>query len=219
MHICGRLCLEGTTSKNVFCPKRGGKLLGGKKKNHRIYRPIYSTNLCKVLLFFLILSVQTHISQCILKQSPCLCSSRVPRGWGADDRQVLCSLPPLVRTDSFCAPSRSLRVQTWRNSLPLYHRHNLPHPHPLHLFNPHHPLHPPAARKRDDPGGWRSCPRVCRRSPGTLWRCLWTRWSASSVCPLWSDWHTVRRALCFSQVLQTPERQLLADCQKSFYNN
>lgn len=100
-----------------------------------------------------------------------------------------------------CAPTVTALplsyIQTWRNSLPLFHHHH-PHPHPpplhrchQHRHHHHHRRHH-YLRYRDDPGGWRSCRRACRRPLGARWRCRWTRWSASSVCPLWSVWPTVR---------------------------
>lgn len=102
------------------------------------------------------------------------------------------SLPPSllsVRTELRSAPLSCI-IQTWRNSLPLSH---LSHRPPLQRYRNHlYRNRCRYLRPRDDPGGWRSCRRACRRSLGAPWRCHWTRWSASTACPLWSAWPTVR---------------------------
>lgn len=91
-------------------------------------------------------------------------------------------------------------TRTWRNSSTSSHSLRRPHPRRPHLhrrsrrrcLRRHHHHHPLRLRYRDDPGGWRSCRRACRRSLGARWRCRWTRWSASSACPPWCAWPTVR---------------------------
>lgn len=89
-------------------------------------------------------------------------------------------------------------IQTWRNSFPLHPFGHRPPPRRYRL-NHRHQLYRQRCRylrHRDDPGGWRSCRRACRRSLGAPWRCRWTRWSASTACPLWSAWPTVRGTTC-----------------------
>lgn len=102
-------------------------------------------------------------------------------------------------TPTVAALSPRSHTRTWRKSLTSsqsLHRPHLHHRSHRPCFSRHHHHHhhhyPLRLRYRDDPGGWRSCRRACRRSLGARWRCRWTQWSASSACRAWCTWPTVR---------------------------
>lgn len=130
------------------------------------------------------------------------------------ERQWDCAPSHRRSAPTVAALSPRSHTRTWRNSSTSSHSLRRPRPRRPHLhrrsrrrcLRRHHHHHPLRLRYRDDPRGWRSCRRACRRSLGARWRCRWTRWSASSACPPWCAWPTVRIGPFFARYPRPPAR-------------